>query len=60
MYKRQPLNAHDKPALVVSKDETELLQDLVEAEEDIRNDRIEPAETMFANGRKTLQDHNHG
>ena len=29
-----PLNAHDKPALVVSKDETELLQDSAEAEQD--------------------------
>lgn len=30
-----PLNAQDKPALVVSKDETELLQDSAEAEQDL-------------------------
>lgn len=29
-----PLNAQDKPSLVVSKDETELLQDSAEAEQD--------------------------
>lgn len=48
----------DMTEYLAIKKELELLQNLAEAEEDIKNGRVAPVETMFANVRKALEEVN--
>ena len=50
----------DMAEYLALKQELQLLQDLAEAEDDIKNGRIAPAEEMFKNVRQMLSELNNG
>ncbi len=50
----------DMAEYVAMRKELQLLQDLAEAEEDIKNGRVAPAEDMFSNVRQLLSELNNG